>query len=106
MAEQSAKTEKHADTMIQIIEENMKLKNQIQEMHDLIIKTNLVTQNKVQEMIADFRHELGIDVNDEIKEYEEEVNKMTPKEKAAHEKEVKKGSAIAKKLRLKGKPPS
>jgi len=98
MAEQSAKTEKHADTMIQIIEENMKLKNQIQEMHDLIIRTNLEYQNKVQEMITHFRHELGIDEEDEIKEYEEEVNKMTPKEKAAHEKAIKKGSAIAKKL--------
>jgi integrase len=103
IAEQSAKTEKHADTMIQIIEENMKLKNQIQEMHDLIIRTNLATQNKMAEMISDFRHELGIDMEDEIKEYDEEISKMTHKEKAAHEKMVKEGAELAKNLKVHGK---
>jgi integrase len=80
------------------------LKSRIQEMQETMRLSNLAFQNKMAEMISDFRHELGIDMEDEIKEYEEEISKMTPEEKAAHEKMVKKGAKIARNLRVKGKP--
>lgn len=46
MAEQATKTEKHADTMIQIIEENMKMKNQMQ----AIQEQNAALQARLQQV--------------------------------------------------------
>ena len=94
MQEQATKTEKHADTMIQIIEENMKLKNQMQALQE----QNATIQAKTSD-IAAMQEQIAI-LTDSLDYL---MNAMPEDFKANFEKKAAEGAEIIKRLHSKRK---